>query len=78
MITGPTLPSVRAADALLRRESGGVGLVLLSMLERSAIVAPVLYLAGERRNLFRYTLSVVVAIELVVLATVGKQIRDEK
>jgi hypothetical protein len=48
------------------------------MAQRSAIVAPALFLAGERKNLAKYTLAVVVAIELVVLGVVARQIRSER
>ena len=77
-MSGPTLPSVRAASALWRRERGAVGAVVWSLAQRSAIVAPALFLAGERKNLVRYTVAVVVAIELVVLGVVGSQIRSER
>ena len=72
--TAPTLPSVRAADSFLRHEPGSVGAVLFSMLERAAIIGPTLYLAGERKNLVRYTLATTVAIELVVLFTINRQL----
>ena len=70
----PTLPSVVAAEKFWRGEPGAFGSVLWSMLERAAIIAPALYVLGERKRLVRYTVGVTVAIEAVVLWQVKRQI----
>lgn len=62
------LPSAIAAEKFWRGEPGAGWTIAGSMLERSAIVATALYLAGERKRLLRYTVAVTVAIEVVVLA----------
>jgi hypothetical protein len=70
----PTLPSVTAAEAFWRGEEGALGKVLWSMVERAAIIAPTLYVLGERKRLVRYTVGVTAAIEAVVLWQVKRQI----
>lgn len=70
----PTLPSVTAAEAFWRGDEGAWGRVLWSMLERAAIIAPTLYVLGERKKLAKYTVGVTVAIEAVVLWQVKRQI----
>ena len=70
----PTLPSITAAEAFWRGDEGAWGRVLWSMLERAAIIAPALYIAGERKRLLRYTVITPAAIEAVVLWQVKKQI----
>lgn len=70
----PTLPSVVAAEALLKNEPNALGKVLLSMAERAAIIAPALYLAGERKRVVRYTLAATLAIEAVVIWQVRRQL----
>ena len=74
----PTLPSVTAAEKFWNGEPGAWKSILGSMLERAAIIAPALYLAGERKRLLRYTLAVTLGIEAVVLATVKYQMSREK
>ena len=69
-----TLPSVTAAEAFWRGDEGAWGRVLWSMLERAAIIAPALYVAGERKRLLRYTVITTAAIEAVVLWQVKRQI----
>lgn len=71
----PTLPSVQAAKAIWVGEPGAAGKVLVSLLERSAIVAPALWLAGVRdgRTLAKQTAAVVLVIEAVVLWQVRRQ-----
>lgn len=64
----PTLPSADAATAFWAGEPGAFWKILGSMAQRSLIIAPALYLAGERKHLLRYTLVTTAAIELVVLA----------
>lgn len=71
---GPTLPSVVAAEAVWTDQPGAIGSVAVSLLERAAIIGGALFLAGERKNLLRYTLATTIAIELVVLAVVKKQL----
>lgn len=70
----PTLPSVIAAEKVWRGEPGALGSVAASMLERGAIIGAVLLLAGERKNLLRYTVAVTAGIELVVLLMVKSQL----
>lgn len=74
----PTLPSVTAAEKFWRGEPGALGSILWSMVERAAIIAPTLYVLGERKRLARYTLGVTAAIEAVVLWQVKRQIDQEK
>lgn len=74
----PTLPSVVAAEKFWKGEPGGVSAVLWSMVERAAIIAPALFLLGERKKLVRYTVGVTAAIEAVVLWQVKRQIDQEK
>ena len=63
------LPSATAARALFRGEPGGLARVLLTTLERAAIIFPALYLMGEKqpKKLVGNSLAAAVAIELVVL-----------
>lgn len=70
----PTLPSVTAAEKFWKGEPGAWKSILWSMVERSAIVAPALYIAGEREHVVKYTLAVTAAIEAVVLWQVKRQI----
>ncbi len=70
----PTLPSVVAAEALLKNQPGAVGKLLWSLAQRAAIIAPALYLAGERKRVVRYTLVATLAIEAVVLWEVRRQL----
>jgi hypothetical protein len=44
-----------------------------SMPQRAAIAGTGLFIAGERKNLLKYTLAVTLAIELVVLWEVKNQ-----
>lgn len=71
----PTLPSVVAAEALLKNEPNALGKVLWSLAQRAAIIAPALYLAGERKRVGRYTLAATLAIEAVVLLEVRSQLQ---
>lgn len=75
----PTLPSVIAARALWAGEPGAWGKVLGSMLERSLLVAPALWLAGDRElgTLARKTALVVTFIEVGVLLTIRSQLEKE-
>lgn len=73
----PTLPSIIAAEALLKGEEGAWGKILWSLLQRSAIIAPALYLAGERERILKYTAFSAIAIELVVLWEVKKQLEKK-
>lgn len=70
----PTLPSVVAAEAVLTNQPGAVGKLLWSLAQRAAIIAPALYLAGERKRVVRYTLVATLAIEAVVLWEVRRQL----
>lgn len=70
----PTLPSVTAAEAFWRGDEGAWKRILWSMVERAAIIAPTLYVLGERKRLLRYTVGVTAAIEAVVLWQVKRQI----
>lgn len=72
----PTLPSVEAAKAVWSGESDAWKRVLWSMAERAAIIAPALYLAGERKRILRYTLATTAAIEAVVLLVVRNQMKE--
>ncbi len=72
----PTLPSIVAAEAFWRGDEGAWKRVLWSMLERAAIIAPALYLAGERKRVLRYTLATTAAIEAVVLWQVKRQLKE--
>jgi len=74
----PTLPSVTAAEKFWKGEPGALGAVLWSMVERAAIIAPALYVLGERKRLVRYTLGVTAAIEAVVLWQVKRQLDQGK
>lgn len=76
----PTLPSVVAATALAKGEPGALGKVGYSMLERSAFIAPALWLAGDRqlRPLLFKTFMVTLFIECAVIFQVGAQVRGEK
>jgi hypothetical protein len=73
----PTLPSVVAAEAFWRKEQGAGGKLLWSMLQRAAIILPALFVAGERKNLLKYTAVTTLAIEAVVLLEVKKQLRGQ-
>lgn len=75
-MAAPTLPSVVAAEALWTRKPEAPKLIAVSLLERAAIVAPALWLAGERqpKGLFVKTAAVVLAIEAVVLWQVKRQL----
>jgi hypothetical protein len=73
-VAQPTLPSVVAAEALLKNQPGAVGKLLWSLAQRAAIIAPALYLAGERKRVVRYTLVATLAIEAVVLWEVRRQL----
>ena len=72
----PTLPSIVAAEKFWKGEPGGVAAVLWSMVERAAIIAPTLYVLGERNRLVRYTLGITAAIEAVVLWQVKRQLGE--
>lgn len=76
-MTPATLPSVTAAQKLWLGQPGAIGSILWSMALRAAIIAPTLYLLGERKRLLRYTVGATVAIEAVVLWEVKKQIQNE-
>lgn len=73
----PTLPSVTAAQAVIRGDPGAGMMLVNSLLLRSAIVAPALYLTGTKNKwrLALQTAAVVGAIELVVLANVARQMK---
>lgn len=73
----PTLPSVVAAQALLTNQPNGWALIAKSLALRAAIVAPALWLAGvrEKKRLLWQTSIVVVAIEIVVLNEVSRQLK---
>lgn len=75
--TQPTLPSVTAAQAFLAGEPGAWGKILSSILLRSAIIAPALFVSGMRgKKQIAWTTAVVaVAIEGVVLVEVARQVR---
>lgn len=74
-----TLPSVQAAEAVWTDQPGAWAKVATSMLERAAIVAPALWVAGERepKGLAVKTLTVVAAIEAVVLWQVRRQLESK-
>lgn len=73
----PTLPSVTAAQAVLRGDPTGWGKVLQSVLMRSAIIAPALYVSGMRgKARIAWTTAIVAgAIEAVVLVEVARQVK---
>lgn len=77
--TQPTLPSVTAAQALIRGEPGAGMQLLNSLFLRAAIVAPALYLTGTKNKwrLALQTAAVVGAIEVVVLANIARQIKRQ-
>ncbi len=77
--TQPTLPSVTAAQALIRGEPGAGMKILNSLFLRAAIVAPALYLTGTKNKwrLALQTAAVVGAIEVVVLANLARQIKAQ-
>jgi hypothetical protein len=70
----PTLSSVIAAKKLLNNEQGAFFAVTWSVLQRAAIIGAGLALAGERKNLIRYSLFAAVAVELALLWEVKRQI----
>lgn len=72
----PTLPSVEAAKALWKGEEGAATKLVVSMLERAAIVAPALWVSGTRdwKQLGLQTLTVVSFIEAVVIWQVQRQL----
>ena len=72
-MTQPTLPSVVAAEKFWRKDPDAYSAILKSMAQRAAIAGTGLFIAGERKNLLKYTLAVTIAIELVVLWEVKKQ-----
>jgi hypothetical protein len=76
-VNQPTLPSVTAAQAVIRGDPGAGMMLVNSLLLRSAIVAPALYLTGTKNKwrLALQTAAVVGAIELVVLANVARQMK---
>jgi hypothetical protein len=76
-----TLPSVVAAERLVRGEPGGLMAVVSSTLGRAGIIFMGLFLAGERKHTFKYALAGAAAIEAFVLLRVkyqiDKQAREE-
>lgn len=78
--TQPTLPSVLAAQSFVRGEPGGIYAVIGSTLGRAALIAPGLWLAGDRnpKRIARNALFGALAIEIFVLGVVARQIRDQK
>ena len=70
----PTLPSVVAAEKFWKKEPDAYQAIAKSMAQRAAIIGTALLIAGERKRLLRYTLAATIAIELVVLWEVKKQI----
>lgn len=77
--TKPTLPSVTAAASFIRGEPGGIYAVVGSTLGRAAIIAPGLWLAGDRnpKRIARNAFFAALAIEIFVLGVVARQIRAE-
>lgn len=61
------VPSYEAACAWHLRQPGAATRVGLSFVSRTALVAAALYVAGERKNLLRYSLVTSGAIEAFVL-----------
>jgi hypothetical protein len=74
----PTLPSITAAQAFLAGAPGAWGKVASSVLLRSAIIAPALYVSGMRgKKRIAWTTAVVaIAIEAVVLVEVARQVKQ--
>jgi hypothetical protein len=60
-------PSYRAACELYLSEPGAGKKVGLSFVSRTALIGAALYLAGERKNLLRYSLVTSGAVEAFVL-----------
>jgi hypothetical protein len=77
--TAPTLPSVTAAQAVIRGDPGAGMLLLNSLFLRAAIVAPALYFTGtkDKWRLAFQTAAVVGAIEVVVLANIARQMKAQ-
>jgi len=75
----PTLPSVQAATKVWTGQPGAWHAVFGSMIQRAAIVAPALWLAGTRQHkrLAWSTFAVVAAIEVAVLLEVRSQIQSQ-
>lgn len=75
----PTLPSVKAAAMFIRGEPGGILAVISSTLGRAAIIAPGLWVAGDRnpKRIARNALFGALAIEIFVLGAVARQIRAD-
>ena len=70
----PTLPSVVAAEKFWKKDPDAYPAIAKSMAQRAAIIGTALLIAGERKRLLRYTLAATIAIELVVLWEVKKQL----
>ena len=74
-----TLPSVTAAQSFIRGDKGGIMAVIGSTLGRAAIIAPGLWLAGDRnpRRIARNALFGALAIEIFVLGAVARQMKAQ-
>lgn len=69
-----TLPSVTAAEAFWEGEPGGLTAVIGSTALRAALIGIGLALAGERKNLVKYSVAGALAIEAFVLTSVKLQL----
>jgi hypothetical protein len=72
-----SLPSSDSAARFLRGEPGSLPGVVLSTLGRAALIGGGLFLAGERKNLIKYSLAGALMIEVFVLWYVQKEQKEE-
>jgi hypothetical protein len=71
----PTLPSVRAAEALLLGEPGGVTGVVKWTALRAALIAVGLLAVGQRRGVVKGAVAGALAVEVFVLWEVRRQLK---
>jgi hypothetical protein len=77
-MSSPTLPSVVAAESLIKGNPGGMAAVVMSTLGRAAIISLGLWAAGDRnpRRVAKNALFGALAIEVFVLGNVARQMRQ--
>jgi hypothetical protein len=71
-----TLPSVRAAESYWLEEPGGTARIIGSTLKRSALIAAGLLAVGQRQGVVKGALAGAVAVELFVLWSIRRQLKD--
>jgi hypothetical protein len=72
-----TLPSVASAEDFWNGNPGGLMGVIVSTALRAGLVGVGLAIAGERKNLVKYSLAGALAIEAFVLTSVKYQLNKQ-